>query len=140
MKNLKLLSLCLLCGALVLAWCEKTNSNENLSCEGEDVCPIEINIEKPTIEIEETPSVIVNKEEWDLNWNGEWTREQEVVFENNEQVNEEPSDQPMMRKMIVDENTTPEEMENDTIQICENLWWIWAEWVCTLTDGSVIAF
>lgn len=137
MKNLKLLSLWLLCGVLVLAWCEKTNSNENLSCESDDTCPIEnITNENPTIEIEDTPTIVVNDNdvEWDLNWNGEWSRAD--VFENSE----ETTDEPMMRKMIVDENTTQEEIENETIQICENLWWNWIEWTCTLSDGSTIAF
>ena len=143
MKNLKLLSLWLLCGVLVLAWCEKTNSNENLSCENDDTCPIEnITNENPTIEIEDTPSIVINDNdlEWDLNWNGGWFREEEIVFENNEQVNEEPADQPMMRKIVVDENATPEEIENDTTQICESLWWSWIDWTCTLSDGSTIAF
>lgn len=137
MKNLKLLSLWLLCGVLVLAWCEKTNSNENLSCESDDTCPIEnITNENPTIEIEDTPTIVVNDNdvEWDLNWNGEWSRAD--VFENSE----ETTDEPMMRKMIVDENATPEEIENDTTQICENLWWSWIDWTCTLSDGSTIAF
>lgn len=140
MKNLKLLSLCLLCTALVLTWCEKTNSNENLSCENKDTCSIEENMESSTIEIEETPSVIINEEEWDLLWNSEWLNEEDVVFENNEQINEEPSDQPMMRKMVVDENATPEEVENDMIETCGNLGWNRIDWMCILEDGSIIAF
>ena len=140
MKNLKLLSFSLLCGVLVLAWCEKANNQENLSCEGEETCSIEANVENHTIEIEETPSVIINEEEWDLNWNGEWLIEEEIISANNEQVDGEPADEPMMRKMIVDENATPEEIENETTQICESLWWSWIEWTCTLSDGSIIAF
>lgn len=140
MKNFKLLSFCLLFGILVLAWCEKTNNQEQLSCESDDICPIETNIENPSIEIEETPSVIYNDAEWDLDWNGGWFIEQEIVLDTNEQADEEATDQPMMRKIIVDENATAEEIENEMTQTCETLWWNWEEWTCTLSDGSVIAF
>ena len=140
MKNLKLLSLALLMWVLVLTWCENINNNENLSCTDGDTCSIEKNIESSSIEIEETPSVIINEEEWDLNWNWEWVREEDFVFENNEQINEEPTDQPMMRKMVVDENATPEEIENDIAETCGNLGWNRTDWMCTLEDWTEIAF
>lgn len=78
MKNLKVLSLALLFWVLVVAWCEKANNPEKVSCEGDDVCPVEETVETPSIEVEEEPSVVVeaNDEEWDLNWNGEWSREE----------------------------------------------------------------
>lgn len=77
MKNLKVLSFVLLFWVLVIAWCEKTNNPEKVSCEGDDVCPVEQTVETPSIEIVESPSVIVetNDEEWSLNWdkwNLEW--------------------------------------------------------------------
>ena len=137
MKNLKFLSFALLFWVLVIAWCEKANNEEKMSCESDDVCPVETS----SIEIEEAPSVIVeaNDEGWILNWNWEWARDEEV-FENNEQVVEEPMDQPMTRKMLVDENATAEEIEQGMVNTCANAGWIWSNWVCTLEDGSVIAF
>lgn len=141
MKNLKFLSFALLFWVLVVAWCEKANNQEKYSCEGDEVCPVEQTVENPSIEIEETPTVIVeaNDEEWDLNWDWEWTRDEEIVFENNEQTVEEPSDQPMMR-IMVDENATAEEIEQDMVSTCENANWTWADWACTLEDGSIVAF
>lgn len=128
MKNLKLLSLALLIWVLVLTWCENTNNNEKLSCTDEDTCWIEnINTENPSIEIEESPSIIVDAND-------------EEAFENNEQINEEPTDQPMMRKMVVDENATPEEIENDVAETCGNLGWNRTDWICTLEDWTQIAF
>lgn len=141
MKNLKILSFVLLFSVLVVAWCEKADNQEKYSCEGDEVCPVEQTVETPSIEIEETPTVIVEStdEEWDSNWNGEWARDEDVVFENNEQTVEEPSDQPMMR-IMVDEDATAEEIGQDMANTCANANWTWADWVCTLEDGSVVAF
>lgn len=130
MKNLKVLSFVLLFSVLVVAWCEKANNQEKYSCEGDEVCPVEQTVETPSIEIEETPTVIVEAND-EVDW--------EEKFENNEQTVEEPSDQPMMR-IMVDENATAEEIEQDMINTCANANWTWADWVCTLEDGSVVAF
>jgi hypothetical protein len=130
MENLKVLSFVLLFSVLVVAWCEKANNQEKYSCEGDEVCPVEQTVETPSIEIEKTPTVIVEAND-EVDW--------EEEFENNEQTVEEPSDQPMMR-IMVDENTTSEEVEQDMVNTCANAWWTWADWVCTLEDGSVIAF
>ena len=130
MKNLKVLSFVLLFSVLIVAWCEKANNQEKYSCEGDEVCPVEQTVETPSIEIEETPSVIVETND-EVDW--------EEEFENNEQTVEEPSDQPMMR-IMVDENATAEEIEQDMVNTCANANWTWADWVCTLEDGSVVAF
>lgn len=130
MKNLKVLSFVLLFSVLVVAWCEKANNQEKYSCEGDEVCPVEQTVETPSIEIEETPTVIVEAND-EVDW--------EEEFENNEQTVEEPSDQPMMR-IMVDENATAEENEQDMVNTCANANWTWADWVCTLEDGSVVAF
>ena len=130
MKNLKVLSFVLLFSVLVVAWCEKANNQEKYSCEGDEVCPVEQIIETPSIEIEETPTVIVEAND-DVDW--------EEEFENNEQTVEEPSDQPMMR-IMVDEDATAEEIEQDIVNSCANANWTWADWVCTLEDGSVVVF
>ena len=103
MKNLKVLSFVLLFSVLIVAWCEKANNQEKYSCEGDEVCPVEQTVETPSIEIEETPTVIVEAND-EVDW--------EEEFENNEQTVEEPSDQPMMR-IMVDENATAEEIEQD---------------------------
>lgn len=132
MKNLKLLSFVLLFWVLIIAWCEKAN-NQNLSCEAEDACPIEINTDAPSVEIKDVLSIV---DEWNLEW--DW--EEEIVLENDNMIVEEVSDQPMMRKMLVDENATAEEIEEDMINTCANAGWTWGDWVCTLEDGSVIAF
>ena len=141
MKKVKFLclSLSLLCGVLILAWCEKANNNENLSCENDDTCPIQnTNNENQNIEIEESPSVIINDtdEEWTIFWNIESTENLKWNQENPEIIEAEP----MMRKMVVDENATPEEIENDMIETCGNLGWNRTDWMCTLEDGSQIAF
>ena len=130
MKNLKVLSFVLLFSVLVVAWCEKANNQEKYSCEGDEVCPVEQTVETPSIEIEETPTVIVEAND-EVDW--------EEEFENNEQTVEEPSDQPMMR-IMVDENASAEEIEQDMVNTCANANWTWADWVCTLEDGSVVAF
>ena len=130
MKNLKVLSFVLLFSVLVVAWCEKANNQEKYSCEGDEVCPVEQTVETPSIEIEETPTVIVEAND-EVDW--------EEEFENNEQTVEEPSDQPMMR-IMVDENATAEEIEQNMVNTCANANWTWADWVCTLEDGSVVAF
>lgn len=130
MKNLKVLSFVLLFSVVVVAWCEKANNQEKYSCEGDEVCPVEQTVETPSIEIEKTPTVIVETND-EVDW--------EEEFENNEQTVEEPSDQPMMR-IMVDENATAEEIEQDMVNTCANANWTWADWVCTLEDGSVVAF
>lgn len=130
MKNLKVLSFVLLFSVLVVAWCEEANNQEKYSCEGDEVCPVEQTVETSSIEIEESPSVIVEAND-EVDW--------EEEFENNEQTVEEPSDQPMMR-IMVDENATAEEIEQDMVNTCANANWTWADWVCTLEDGSVVAF
>ena len=145
MKNLKVLSFALLFWVLVIAWCEKANNQEKVSCEGEDVCPVETNVENSSIEIEDTPSVIVNAnpgeselyEEWALEANESW--EEGVALENNEQVNSESEDEPMM-KIMVDEDMSAEDIEISESQTCEALWWTWNEWDCTLSDGSKVYF
>lgn len=130
MKNLKVLSFALLFWVLVVAWCEKANNQEKYSCDGDEVCPVEQTVETPSIEIEETPTVIVEAND-EVDW--------EEVFENNEQTVEEPTDQPMMR-IMVDEDVTAEEIEQDMANTCANANWTWADWVCTLEDGSVVVF
>ena len=130
MKNLKVLSFVLLFSVVVVAWCEKANNQEKYSCEGDEVCPVEQTVETPSIEIEETPTVIVEAND-EVDW--------EEEFENNEQTVEEPSDQPMMR-IMVDENATAEEIEQDMVNTCANANWTLADWVSTLEDGSVVAF
>lgn len=132
MKNLKVLSIALMCGVLVLAWCEKANNQEKVSCESDDVCPIEIDVDASSVEIEQ---VLDTNDEWNLESDIE-----EVVFENNEQINEEPVDEPMMRKMLVDENATAEEIEEEMVNTCSNVGWTWSDGSCTLEDGSTIAF
>lgn len=138
MKNLKVLSFVLLFSVVVVAWCEKANNQEKYSCEGDEVCPVEQTVETPSIEIEETPTVIVDDEwnlEWDLN-SYEWW--EDVVLDSDTQL-EEPSDQPMMR-IMVDEDVTAEEIEQGMVNTCANANWTWADWVCTLEDGSVVDF
>ena len=139
MKNLKVLSFVLLFSVLVVAWCEKANNQEKYSCEGDEVCPVEQTVETPSIEIEETPTIIINDDEWNLAWDlnsYEWW--EDVVLDSDTQL-EEPSDQPMMR-IMVDENATAEGIEQDMVNTCANAGWTWADWVCTLEDGSTIAF
>ena len=134
MKNLKFLSLSLLCGIIVLAWCEKVNNPEKNSCDTDDICPIETNIDDPSQKNEEELSNASNK--WNLEWDlstYEWLG---IKIENYEQ----PADEPMMRKIVVDENATPEEIEQDMVETCENLWWTRTNWTCTLDNGSQIAF
>ena len=137
MRNLKFLSFALLLWVLVIAWCEKANHQEKVSCEGEDVCSIEETVETPSIEIEEAPTVVVETDE--EKWNLEWDLDSYEWWEDGI-VNDEVADEPMMRKMVVDENATAEEIEQDMINTCENAWWTWADWVCALEDGSTIAF
>lgn len=48
--------------------------------------------------------------------------------------------QPMMRKMVVDESETPEEMDNKMIETCEGVWWSRNSWSCALEDWSIIMF
>lgn len=128
MRNFKVWSFILLSSVVVFAWCEKTTDQEKYSCETDDTCPIEINLDTPSIEIMEEPSVIVD-------YNDELIDEEVENWENFE----EPSDQPLMR-IVVDENTTAEEVEQDMVSICENANWTWDDWVCTLEDGSIVAF
>jgi len=138
MKNLRLLSFALLFWILVISWCENTNNQENLSCEGEDTCPIESNVESPSIEIEESPMVIVDvNDEWVLDWNWEWFRDSELNDE--EQAGVEVVDEPMMR-ILIDENTDIDEIEITPEQTCGALGWTWNEWDCTLQDGSKVYF
>ena len=144
MKNLKVLSFALLFWVLVIAWCEKANNQEKVSCEGDDLCPVETNVENSSIEIEDMPSVIINAnpgerelgEEWNLEAS-EW--EEDLVLENNEHVNTESEDEPMM-KIMVDEDMSAEDIEISESQTCEALWWTWNEWDCTLSDGSKVYF
>ena len=139
MKNLKVLSFVLLFSVLIVAWCEKANNQEKYSCEGDEVCPVEQTVETPSIEIEETPTIIINDDEWNLAWDlnsYEWW--EDVVLDSDTQL-EEPSDQPMMR-IMVDENATAEGIEQDMVNTCANANWTWADWVCTLEDGSIVAF
>jgi len=58
--------------------------------------------------------------------------------ENTEAAND--TEQPMMRKMLVDENMTQEEIEKSLNKSCKNAGWTWTDWVCMLEDGSQIAF
>jgi len=153
MKNLKLLSFLLLCWTLVLSWCEKANNQEKLSCDGNEVCPIEDTVENWGIIINDTPSVIIDENaEWSLDWNEEVVRVDEwdlewdlpsfvwwddgLVSENGEQAD---SEKPLM-KIMVDENASPEEIEITASQTCEALGWSWNEWDCTLEDGSKVYF
>ena len=137
MKNLKVLSFVLLFSVLVVAWCEKANNQEKYSCEGDEVCPVEQTVETPSIEIEETPSVIVEADE--EKWNLEWDLDSYEWWEDGI-VNDEVADEPMMRKMVVDEDATAEEIEESMVETCANAVWTWADWTCTLEDGSQIAF
>ena len=135
MKNLKFVFFLLLCGIVVVAWCEKANNPEKVSCDGEDVCPVETNVENPLQEVEEAPSDVID--EWNLVWDlssYEWW--EDVVLDGDIQS----ADEPMMRKMVVDENATVEEIEQSMVETCANAGWTWVDWVCTLEDGTVIAF
>lgn len=69
--------------------------------------------------------------EWltNSNWNSE-----------EESIEEEVSEQPMMRKMVVDENASPEEIEAEMTETCANIWWTWSEWSCILKDGTTVMF
>ena len=46
----------------------------------------------------------------------------------------------MMRKMVIDENKTPEELEEEMTETCNNAWWNWENGECTLEDGTKIMF
>ena len=109
MKNLKLLSFWLLFGMLILAWCEKANTQEQYACETDDVCPIE------------------------------WLDNSHRNYEE-EAVEEEVSEEPLMRKMVVDENTSPDEVEAEITETCANIGWTWNDWECTLEDGTTVMF
>lgn len=50
------------------------------------------------------------------------------------------TEQPMMRKMLVDENMTDEEIADSLNKSCQNAGWTWTDWTCMLEDGSQIAF
>jgi hypothetical protein len=127
MKNLKLLSFWLLFGMLILAWCENTNNEWQYACESDDVCPIEWltnnqeNDEDRIIE-ENTNEEVANEESWE------------------EVVGNTTSDQPMMRKMMVNEDATPEDIEVEMTETCANIWWTWSEWSCILEDGTTVMF
>lgn len=120
MKNLKFLSLVLLFWVLVVAWCEKANNQEKVSCEGDEVCPVEETVGTPSLEIEEAPTVIINGNPgeknlwWNLEWDSEsyeWWQEDAALLDDNNQVNFESVDveieEPTMN-LTVDENVTTE--------------------------------
>ena len=140
MKNLKFLSFVLLFCVLIVSWCEKNNNSDKLSCDGGEVCSIEDVVENWGIIINDTPSVIVDEnDELDINWDWEELMEGEVV--DGEQLGEAWLEEPLMRKMVVDEEImTPEEIEISVSETCEALWWAWIDWECTLEDGSKIYF
>ena len=54
--------------------------------------------------------------------------------------NENTQTEPMMRKMVIDENNTPEELEEEMTETCNNAWWNWENGECTLEDGTKIMF
>lgn len=58
----------------------------------------------------------------------------------NTEENSVNAEQPMMRKMLVDENMTDEEIAESLDESCQNAWWTWTDWTCLLEDGSQIAF
>jgi len=120
MRNLKVWLFVLLFWVIVVAWCENIKTQEKLSCDGEEICPVEVDAGNHWIEIEESPSVVIGLDE--------------------EETADELSDEPMMRKMVVDENATAEEIEQDMVNTCANAGWTWADWACILEDGSTIAF
>jgi len=128
MKNLKFLSFALIISVLVIAWCDNSKPQEDYSCNVDEACPVEVSIDTPTVEIEDLLSVI---DEWDSEW------DEEIILENNE-VND--NDMPMMRKMLVDENATLEEIEQDMVETCAGFGWNWSDWTCILEDGTQIAF
>ena len=120
MKNLKFLSFALLFWVLIIAWCEKANNQEKVSCEGDEVCPVEETVETPSLEIEEAPTVIINGNPgeknlwWNLEWDSEsyeWWQEDAALLDDNNQVNFESVDveieEPTM-DLTVDENVTTE--------------------------------
>lgn len=155
MKNLKVWSFVLLFSLLVVAWCEKANNQEKVSCEGDEVCTVEETVVTPSLEIEETPTVIVNGNpgekdlgldldwnwwwfidtEWDLN-SSEWS---DVDFESAVIESSSDADKPMMRVMV-DEDEDSGVFEITPSQTCEALGWTWNEWDCTLQDGSKVYF
>lgn len=155
MKNFKFLSFALLFWVLVIAWCEKVNNQEKVSCEGEDVCPVGETNETPSLEIEEMPTVIVNGNlgekdlGWDLDWNWWWFIDTEwdldspewgdADFESAVVESSSDADKPMMRVMV-DEDEDSGVFEITPSQTCEALGWIWNEWDCTLQDGSKVYF
>lgn len=50
------------------------------------------------------------------------------------------TEEPLMRKMLVDENMTDEEIADSLNESCQNAGWTWTDWTCMLEDGSQIAF
>jgi len=54
--------------------------------------------------------------------------------------NKNTQTEPMMRKMVIDENKTPEELEEEMTKTCNNAWWNWENGECTLEDGTKIMF
>jgi len=65
---------------------------------------------------------------------------QNIDTTNYEKINKDVSTEPMMKKMVVDENMTPEEFEKEMTNTCANASWIRKDWECTLEDGSKIMF
>lgn len=64
----------------------------------------------------------------------------EWLTNNKKNTKEVVEGQPLMRKMIVNEDATPEEIESEMTETCSNNGWTWSEWKCTLEDGTVIMF
>lgn len=58
----------------------------------------------------------------------------------NTEATDTKAEQPMMRKMLVDENMTQEEIEESLNESCQNAGWTRTDWTCMLEDGSQIAF
>jgi hypothetical protein len=58
----------------------------------------------------------------------------------NTEATDTETEQPMMRKILVDENMTDEEIQESLNESCQNAGWTWTNWTCMLEDGTQIAF
>ena len=56
------------------------------------------------------------------------------------QVDTTESIDELVAKMRVLEWETEEETQARVDEVCANIWWEWMDWVCTLEDGTTIAF
>lgn len=115
MRKFLILFVTFLLSGIILTWCKSQENSENISENNPTYCEDGI-----TCSLDKTNANVQDKEEM-IN-------------------NEIPSEEPEMRKMVVNENETPEEIEKYMTEACENAWWNWEDWECILEDGSKIMF